>query len=554
MKGKVFIKTLFMICIFMLSTPAFALYWGVFDDYKQNIDNFAMVKFINNKPIEYHLTTAQKPIKPTDDPSQDLKNQLNQEIDYIDLIRTAFDTWPKDTKKFIKEAGRASEFKDIMPFLEKSFYLVQTPNEKTADLIVNFTSEEEKTEYCESSVSEGCYTKSTHKLVLIDPFVYPSTFEEDVNRPLAIFIHELGHFFGLTDQYDNLKNSDPEHATTDRFQYESSVMAASFKTDLYCDDVDAFINLVDITLAIKNGGQFTPRAKKGWASFCNGKKVPGRDQYYQDTFYKEGKILNKKETHDRLCKYSYDKNGKISQMLCPTPYNLYDKELSYNKDNIINKAFESDGEYTFIYHNREGNKIQISYMSSFADHLFESVQTEVDGKKIWTIFPGYNIYAFDAQGYVEIKDNQCKIHNFVPNTDFKAYDLTLVNGEADKNYGYTFLTDSVKPTPLYVKKQANSCVFKICDEKMLKKLGKTECVNLFQNDNITHFAAGYAGIDYQDLLDQTDRICKETMPANVINNAKALCKYFTEANTFFDDLKAQGRTLGLVPLFKKQKK
>ena len=533
-------------------SPAFALYWGVFDDYKQNIDNFAMVKFINNKPIEYHLTTAQKPIKPTDNPSEDLRNQLNQEIDYIDLIRTAFDTWTKDTKKFIKEEGRAREFNDIMPFLDKSFYIVQTPNEKTADLIVNFTSKEEKTDYCESFDSEGCYTKSTHKLVLIDPFVFPSAFEEDVNRPLAIFIHEIGHFFGLTDQYYNLKNSDPEHSTTDRFQYVSSVMAASFKTELSCDDVDAFINLIDITLAVKNGGQFTPRAKKGWASFCNGKKVPYRDQYYQDTFYKEGKILNKKDTTDRLCKYSYDSNGNIKQMLCPTPYNFHNKNLSYNKYNLIGKALEEDGEYSFTYYNTDGPQIRIGYLSSFSDHVFESFKTEINGKEVWTISPGYNIYAFDAQGYVDVNDSQCKIHNFVPNTDFKAYDLTLVNGQVEQNYGYTFLTDSVRPTPISVKKQGNFCIFKICDEKMLKKLGKSGCVNLFENNN-AQFTAAYAAMNYDDLINQTDKVCNETLPNNVINNAKALCKYFKDVNTFFDDLKAQGKTLGLIPLFKKTK-
>ena len=71
-------------------SPAFALYWGVFDDYKQNIDNFAMVKFLNNKPIEYHLTTAQKPIKPTDNPSEDLKNQLNPMIPILVLIQHLF--------------------------------------------------------------------------------------------------------------------------------------------------------------------------------------------------------------------------------------------------------------------------------------------------------------------------------------------------------------------------------------------------------------------------------------------------------------------------------
>ena len=553
MKNKIFIKNLFVICAFILSTPAFALRWGVFANYKQNVDNYAMYKFINNKPILYHLSTSQKYSTNKGNPAEDLRNQLDAENKYTQLMQTAFDTWRKDTKKFIQQSGKTQEFKDIMPYLDRPVRIAQIANAKEADLIIQFTSEEEKIEYCGSSISEGCFSKSEHKLVMVDPFVYPSFYieREDPDRPLAILIHEFGHFFGLSDQYVNLKEEDPEASTTNRFLYESSVMAASFGTKLYCDDVDAFINLIDLTLAIQNNGKFSARAQKGWASFCNDTKVPGRDIPYQKTFYKEARIVNKKDSADRLCKYSYDAKGNVKQRTCPTPYNFYNKELEYNKYNLIRKATEADGEYLFNYENAKGPKIIIGYVSSFAAHSFESVQKEIDGKKVWTISPGYNIYAFDAQGYVEVNDRQCKIHNFVPNTDFKAYDLTITDNRLKQDYSYTFVTNSLKPAPIYVKKQNNSCAFEICDEKMLKKLRRQECVNLFENDDIAQIVADYAAMDYEDLLDQTDRICRENLSSYIINNAQALCNYFKEVDTFFNKLEAQGEKVGVTYLLKK---
>ena len=549
-------KSACIVLILWAVSPAFALRWGVFANYKQNVDNYAMYKFINNKPILYHLSTSQKYSTNKENPSEDLRNQLEAENKYIQLMQTAFDTWPKDTKRFINQSGKTQEFKDIMPYLDKSVHIVQTSNAKEADLIIQFTSEEEKIEYCGSSVSEGCFSKSEHKLVMVDPFVYPSFYieREDPDRPLAILIHEFGHFFGLSDQYVNLKEEDPEASTTNRFLSGSSVMAASFGTKLYCDDVDAFINLIDLTLAIQNNGKFSARAQKGWASFCNDTKVPGRDYNYQKTFYKEARIVNKKDSADRLCKYSYDAKGNVKQRTCPTPYNFYNKELEYNKYNLIRKATEADGGYLFNYENAKGPKIIIGYVSSFAAHSFESVQKEIDGKKVWTISPGYNIYAFDAQGYVDLNDRQCKIHNFVPNIDYKAYNLTITDNRLEQDYSYTFVTDSLKPAPIVVKKQNNSCVFEICDEKMLKTLGKSECVDLFVNNNITQFVADYAAMNYNALIKQTERICNETLSAYIVNNAKALCNYFKETTAFFDELKAQGKVLNISSLYRKPRK
>lgn len=547
-KKIVYIILLITIASF-LTEPAFALYWGIFDDYKQNIDNYAMFKLLNNKPIKYHLTTAQKPIKPSDNPVEDLKTQLDQEISYIDLIHSAFDIWTKDTKKIINQSGRTKEFKDIIPILDKSVHLVQTRNEKEADLIILFTSEEEKNKECQSSSSKGCFTKSTHKLVLVDPYVYPGNFEEEASHPLAILIHELGHYFGLTDQYYDLRNNDPIHSTTDRFKYESSVMAASFKTNLYCDDADAFINLIDLTLAMQNDGQFSARAKNGWASFCNGKKIPLRKDYYQDTFYKEAKILNKQNYTSKNCSYSYDKEGNISEMICPTPFNFYGKELSYRDSGIISSAKDEKFEYFYSYSNIEGEQVKIDYTLGYKAYF--SDKTEINGKPSWTIDAGYNIYEFPSQGYLSIDSQKCYIRNYIPDTNFTAYNLTLTNGKLYGDYSYLFLAKSINSLPILVQvhpsAQKNTCTFKLCNFKSAKNIDEGSCVDIFKDDKTMQTVIKNTGVTYENFVKQTEEICQEPLPIKVINNAKDLCEYFNKVENYFDTLKSQGKKISFLP-------
>ena len=48
---------LILILSAILLTPksSFALYWGIFYDYEENKNNYAVVKFINNTPIKYAI-------------------------------------------------------------------------------------------------------------------------------------------------------------------------------------------------------------------------------------------------------------------------------------------------------------------------------------------------------------------------------------------------------------------------------------------------------------------------------------------------------------------
>ena len=558
-------KFLFIIFILvsMITIPAFALQWGVFDDYKININNYGMIKFINKTPIKYYLTNTSNPADNTNDTEQALAAQLEQELNYKRFLQNAFDTWPKETKRIIKESGRTQEFKDIGDYLN-SFQLVEIEDKNKADLIIEFATDENIAKIC--GEAGGCYFQSTHELFLPDPYLSKS--QEIQDKQFAVLIHELGHYLGFTDQYQNLQNNDLEHSTNDRFLDASSVMAASYETNLQCDDADGFINSIDVTLAIKNNGKFSKRAHEGWASLCNGKEIPGRQgQHYQKTFYKEARVMNKEDYEVKgnpqkrdACIYSYDANGNISKMKCPEPFNFYGRDFIYKED-VPQKAINEDSRCSFYYSNKNGEKIVITYDARplLALKDFFSEKKEIDNKEVWTITPGYFIKNFESEGYVYIDSQKCQIHNYAPNTDFKFYDLTFNNNQLEKNFSYTFFTNSLRPVPITINKQVNSqdpvCSFKMCDKKILKEIGFNKCVNIFENDDITQELANYAGIEYEEFVEQAEQSCKENLSSFVINNSEALCDYFRIIDKYFKTLKVNNKIVSYnaVPELRRKK-
>jgi len=78
---------------------------------------------------------------------------------------------------------------------------------------------------------------------------------------IGVLVHELGHFYGLGDQYrEGVENASLTHSTSDRIDGTDSIMSSGY--DLRCDDVDGFINLIDFAL-FKRQGSYSARAKQG---------------------------------------------------------------------------------------------------------------------------------------------------------------------------------------------------------------------------------------------------------------------------------------------------
>ena len=535
----------------ILSAPAFALDWGIFDDYKVNMDGYAMDKYLNNIPIKYHLSTT--PLsKNTQNNEEILKAQIERELNYKKFIQDAFNIWPTNTKKIINKSGRAEEFKDITPYLNQ-VRLIQVKDKRDADLIINFTTEEGKTKRC-GKTSDGCFSMDIpHLITMIDPFLYDS--EKERSMQLSAFTHELGHFFGFTDQYKNTDDNDPTHSVFDRFN-ERSMMSSSLEPilNLHCDDIDAFINSIDLTLAIKNKGKFSQRAQKGWASFCNGKNnkkgVP-----FKDTFYQEARPLKKEDFRLTLsCIYSYDSKGNVSKIICPAPFNFYDKVFEYDNryNNLVSSAQDADFKCHYQYTSKSEGKISGSCEGhSLYSKYFSSKNKEINGKKVWTISNFYNIKEYPEEGYVYVDEHQCQINNYIPSDDFKSYNLNFIDNRLNDSFSYSFLTRSIRPIPILVNTKITSgqtnCSFEICDKKILKKLGFKDCLNVFYNDNITQEIADYAAMNYADFVKQTENSCKENLSSFVINNGKALCDYFKTVDKYFKEREANNETISRVP-------
>lgn len=98
-------------------------------------------------------------------------------------------------------------------------------------------------------------------------FVSAYALDYDMDR---VARHEMGHFFGLADQYEDKKNMNKVRSLLRTEPGEvvfgglPSVMAKS--ATLTCDDLEGFINAVDFIWGME--GKNSPRVQNGWKSLC----------------------------------------------------------------------------------------------------------------------------------------------------------------------------------------------------------------------------------------------------------------------------------------------
>lgn len=191
------------------------------------------------------------------------------------IFRNNINKWPAETLRIIQERGRTQEFRDIIPILENRVYVEYTPANRQPDIYVDVLEDPP----CDSSIA--CFQRKG------DDRPYSAIFiaQEDRVHFAGISLHEIGHYFGLGDQYDDGRgNSHPEYSS-DVNQTDKSIMQGYEATngELTCDDADGFINLLDLRLAQRNNGQFSARARNSWKSLCP--KSPN--------IYQNGKTINR---------------------------------------------------------------------------------------------------------------------------------------------------------------------------------------------------------------------------------------------------------------------
>ena len=292
---KKYLKIVISISILLITTTAFAFDWGIFAEYdEESMDSYALYKAIHGIPIKYTVYTLsydQLKMKDIDegDPSTHKLSEIISEVvgtveeeKMVESIEQAFYTWFEDTWAMIEEDGRTKEFEDIKDILLSKIKLKKVSHSaKDADLLFIFSTPNYMHYYCGEDAG-ACIIDLGNMYAII--VIHPSYYDNQ-DYALAATIHEIGHYFALSDQYKEFKHNSLIHSTEDRIGNYASVMGANYDTHLSCDDVDGFINLIDLTLYFENRYSekdfmgFSKRAFFGWKSFCSGKENNKGEKY-----------------------------------------------------------------------------------------------------------------------------------------------------------------------------------------------------------------------------------------------------------------------------------
>lgn len=305
-------KYLSVLCLFMLcALSCFAADPSaqLVEFSQTNYTHFGLYNMIQGAPIKYgyEVIAAQdaRPITNENEIKAKISAQVAEE-NYISVIENGLKIWPTKVTEAIKQAGRAEEFADLLAVLAR-FKAERVQTREEANVWFSFSD----VKYIRSTfeTTEGCArTITTNNPIEI--FVSDPNLPNISNQPPGCFInksaydsaayhtiHEVGHFYGLADQYSTV-NASVVYSNSDRINRDS-VMGASYIPQLTCDDVDGLIKMADRTFYMKNG-RYSPRDEKGWTSFCN-----------DGTIYQYGKVLNRKPYLDYGFLYRYDAQGNV---------------------------------------------------------------------------------------------------------------------------------------------------------------------------------------------------------------------------------------------------
>ena len=180
---------------------------------------------------------------------------------YFKMVEQGYNKWFSHTLQAIEKTGRQEEFADLIPVLKQGVHVQQVGVDcSQADLRVYVMSLAGVFMNCESKAA-ACVTLDTDPVFMyFHPFKGIQKWLVGSNQDLIS--HELGHTLGMADQYKYGRiNAHEVYHTPDT---QKSIMdSAKPSTQFGCDDVDGFINLLDVAVFNnRRGGQ------DGWRSFC----------------------------------------------------------------------------------------------------------------------------------------------------------------------------------------------------------------------------------------------------------------------------------------------
>ena len=228
--------------------------WGVLAGVPEEIyfNTYAIDNLIDKRPIRYAVS---KEVSPQEEA----------------IFKNSIRKWPAETLRFIQQSGRAQEFRDIIPFLQSPLPMERSSTPEDADVYFVITQEHA----CGDAVA--CFKRPEE-----NPYAAVVVVAEQRDDLKTLSLHEIGHYFGLADQYETANHAPHPEYSSDVNQQEKSVMDEN--AELTCDDADGFINLFDLRLAQRHDGSFSGRAAKGWNSLCRS----------SNNRYQKAKTVNRK--------------------------------------------------------------------------------------------------------------------------------------------------------------------------------------------------------------------------------------------------------------------
>lgn len=361
----------YLLLLTCLTLAASASAWGLLED----LVSFNGDPYIYKKSFLYYVLTAKNPkirvCVSTEGTSTDPARQKITRDYFLQSTQSALDNWlsfvrtqlgepqpvptPAKGKKKAKkqqtsavapEFARKGEFADILEALPRRIELqVINPNGEDCDKVMkgkydlrikslgnlkygSVLQQLSHTRGMAASI-KGVYDKdpTIWRLSLPgnDDYTASELAEQEAMRTNSIFVsayaldydmdrvarHEMGHFFGLADQYEDKKNMNKVRSLLRTEPGEvvfgglPSVMAKS--ATLTCDDLEGFINAVDFIWGME--GKNSPRVQNGWKSLC-GKPYT----YLQGIPVKDSADMAKVQAYLKNWKQSAVQLGQLAQL------------------------------------------------------------------------------------------------------------------------------------------------------------------------------------------------------------------------------------------------
>jgi len=208
------------------------------------------------------------------------------------LFAQSVKKWPKEVARLIEQSGHADEFQDVLPILKRGITVAEVAANEEPDVYLDAYATSSK-DTC-SKHALACFRAKGEKEAYAEILVYDLARDNGLE---ALLLHEIGHYYGLSDQYASARKNSHAEYSSNANQKEGAIMNNADK--ITCDDADGFINLLDLFRSKRNNGRFPERSEKGWTSLCG--STPNT--------YREARTVNRSD--DAL----YDDSEKSRQYI-----------------------------------------------------------------------------------------------------------------------------------------------------------------------------------------------------------------------------------------------